>query len=141
MTAALVAALEGRRVILAEASDQVGGTTSTSAGTLWMPGNRHGVRTGHPDSVQHAAMYFEALIGPDDERGRRQAFLDTASESLEYLERRSWVPGLDACGNDAASIMQGSYPGPGTTFGPAIVFGYRIGRVAARAANAGTGKR
>ena len=30
MTAALVAALEGRRVILAEATQQVGGTTSTS---------------------------------------------------------------------------------------------------------------
>ena len=39
MTAALVAALEGRRVILAEATQQVGGTTSTSAGTLWVPGN------------------------------------------------------------------------------------------------------
>ena len=41
------------------------------------------------------------------------------------------IPGLFACGNDAASIMQGSYPGPGATLGPAIVFGYRVGRSAA----------
>jgi succinate dehydrogenase/fumarate reductase flavoprotein subunit len=41
------------------------------------------------------------------------------------------IPGLYACGNDAASVMKGSYPGPGTTLGPAIVFGYRIGRHAA----------
>jgi succinate dehydrogenase/fumarate reductase flavoprotein subunit len=35
------------------------------------------------------------------------------------------VPGLYACGNDMASVMGGSYPGPGTTLGPAVVFAYR----------------
>jgi succinate dehydrogenase/fumarate reductase flavoprotein subunit len=35
------------------------------------------------------------------------------------------IPGLYACGNDMASVMDGSYPGPGTTLGPAIVFAYR----------------
>ncbi|WP_426955464.1 FAD-binding protein [Muricoccus radiodurans] len=41
------------------------------------------------------------------------------------------VPGLYAAGNDMASIMGGTYPGPGTTIGPAMVFGYRVGRHAA----------
>jgi len=35
------------------------------------------------------------------------------------------IAGLYACGNDMASVMAGSYPGPGTTLGPAIVFAYR----------------
>ncbi|HET7912215.1 MAG TPA: FAD-binding protein, partial [Pseudolabrys sp.] len=35
------------------------------------------------------------------------------------------IPGLYACGNDMASVMAGSYPGPGTTLGPAIVFACR----------------
>jgi succinate dehydrogenase/fumarate reductase flavoprotein subunit len=35
------------------------------------------------------------------------------------------IPGLFACGNDMASIMGDSYPGPGTTLGPAVVFAYR----------------
>jgi predicted oxidoreductase len=35
------------------------------------------------------------------------------------------IPGLYACGNDMASIMRGTYPGPGITLGPALVFGYR----------------
>jgi succinate dehydrogenase/fumarate reductase flavoprotein subunit len=35
------------------------------------------------------------------------------------------IRGLYACGNDMASVMAGSYPGPGTTLGPAIVFAYR----------------
>jgi len=37
------------------------------------------------------------------------------------------VPGLYAVGNDAASIMGGSYPGAGITLGPALVFGYALG--------------
>jgi succinate dehydrogenase/fumarate reductase flavoprotein subunit len=48
-------------------------------------------------------------------------------------------PGLYACGNDMASIMKGTYPGPGTTLGPAIVFGYRAAMHAAKAKNGTTG--
>ena len=39
--------------------------------------------------------------------------------------------GLYACGNDMGSIMAGTYPGPGTTLGPAMVFGYRAAKHAA----------
>jgi len=35
------------------------------------------------------------------------------------------IPGLFCCGNDMASIMRGTYPGPGITLGPALVFAYR----------------
>lgn len=34
------------------------------------------------------------------------------------------IPGLYACGNDMNSVMAGTYPGPGITLGPALVFGY-----------------
>jgi hypothetical protein len=35
------------------------------------------------------------------------------------------LAGLFACGNDMASIMRGTYPGPGITIGPAMVFAWR----------------
>lgn len=41
------------------------------------------------------------------------------------------IAGLYGCGNDMTSIFRGTYPGPGTTLGPAIVFGWRIGKHAA----------
>lgn len=41
------------------------------------------------------------------------------------------IEGLYACGNDLASIFRGTYPGPGTTLGPAIVFAWRVARHAA----------
>jgi hypothetical protein len=33
------------------------------------------------------------------------------------------IPGLHAVGNDMASVMGGTYPGPGITLGPALTFG------------------
>lgn len=89
MTAALAAALHGLRVLLCEATEQVGGTSATSAGTLWMPGNRHGTAAGHGDSVVQAARYLDALLGPDDPRGLRRTFLDNAATVLDTLERRT----------------------------------------------------
>jgi succinate dehydrogenase/fumarate reductase flavoprotein subunit len=41
------------------------------------------------------------------------------------------VDGLYACGNDMSSVMSGSYPGPGTTLGPGVVFGWRAAMHAA----------
>jgi succinate dehydrogenase/fumarate reductase flavoprotein subunit len=38
------------------------------------------------------------------------------------------IGGLYACGNDMASVMEGAYPGPGITLGPAITFGWIAGR-------------
>lgn len=38
------------------------------------------------------------------------------------------IAGLYACGNDMGSIMNGNYPGPGVTLGPALTFGYIAGR-------------
>ncbi len=43
------------------------------------------------------------------------------------------IPGLYAAGNTTASVMGRTYPGPGSTIAPAVIFGYRAGRAAAAA--------
>ncbi len=48
------------------------------------------------------------------------------------------VPGLFACGNDMNSVMAGTYPSGGITLGPAMTFGYLIGKsLGAQAGEAG----
>ena len=42
------------------------------------------------------------------------------------------IGGLYACGNDMNSVMAGAYPGAGITLGPALTFGYIVGRELAR---------
>jgi 3-oxosteroid 1-dehydrogenase len=90
MTAALVAALEGLDVLLCEKTDQVGGTTSTSAGTIWIPGSSQAVRDGVPDSTDDARRFLDAEIGPRA-LAVREAFLEAGPAALDYLEARSEV--------------------------------------------------
>src|SRR3954471_1219996 len=90
MTAALVASLEGLDALLCEKTDQVGGTTSTSAGTVWIPGSSQSVRDGVPDNIDEARRFLDAEIGPRALE-QREAFLAAGPAALDYLEVRSEV--------------------------------------------------
>jgi succinate dehydrogenase/fumarate reductase flavoprotein subunit len=91
MTAALVASLEGLDVLLCEKSDQVGGTGSTSAGTLWIPGNSQSRAAGFNDSEEQADFYLSALIGEATNRELRHAYLLTGPTAIDYLGARTDV--------------------------------------------------
>jgi succinate dehydrogenase/fumarate reductase flavoprotein subunit len=54
--------------------------------------------------------------------------LRTDGEARVLSKNGSVISGLYACGNDMGSIMNGHYPGPGITLGPALTFGYIAGR-------------
>jgi succinate dehydrogenase/fumarate reductase flavoprotein subunit len=90
MTAALVSSLEGLDVLLCEKSAQVGGTSATSAGTIWAPGTRQAREAGFTHGLADARRYLDAVIGsaPDN---RREVYLETAPDVVEYLDRRSEV--------------------------------------------------
>src|SRR6266702_4749380 len=90
MTAALVSSLEGLDVLLCEKSDRVGGTTATSAGTVWVPGTRQSGKAGFTDNVTDAKRYLETVIGAAPDK-RRDTFLETGPQVVDYLDRRSEV--------------------------------------------------
>lgn len=104
MTAALVAATEGLSVLVCEKSGQVGGTTATSAGTIWIPGSHQAARAGLADPIENGRRYLEAEIAAanDGDAGGpraaalRRAFLETGPAMLDYLERHSAVGFLPA---------------------------------------------
>ncbi|HWE06553.1 MAG TPA: FAD-dependent oxidoreductase, partial [Rhizomicrobium sp.] len=109
MTAALVASLQGLSVLVCEKSGQVGGTGSTSAGTLWIPGNHQSRDAGFSDSAAQAETYLDALVGNISGRELRTAFLKTGPAAIDWLERNSALKFLP-CGRhpDYRSNMKGA---------------------------------
>ncbi len=89
MTAALVGALEGLKTILCEKSGMVGGTTATSAGTVWIPGSRQSKAAGVPDTIAAAKSYLAAILGADADDARIAAYLATGPAVLDYLEQKT----------------------------------------------------
>src|SRR6266511_633244 len=91
MTAALVSAIEGMRTLLIEKSDQVGGTTARSSGTVWIPNNPEQRRLGMTGDADAALAYLDALVGGRADRALREAFIAAGPEMLEYLGKHTDV--------------------------------------------------
>ena len=117
MTAGLVAALDGLDVLICEKSQQIGGTGSTSAGTLWIPGNSAGVAAGFADSAEDARSYLDALIGDDGADQRRHVFLREAPGLIDDLTRRTDLDFV-SCGHHPD--YRNNLPGAGSS-GRAII--------------------
>ncbi|HZU65006.1 MAG TPA: FAD-binding protein [Novosphingobium sp.] len=79
------------------------------------------------------APYYAVAVWPADLAASAGLQGDVDGRVLD--ESGAPIAGLFACGNDLASIFRGTYPGPGTTIGPAMVFGWRIAKAAAKAAH------
>src|SRR4051794_36842704 len=89
MTAALVGALEGLKVVLCEKSDMVGGTTAFSAGSIWIPGSSQSRSAGTPDTTAAARTYLGAILGEHANDARLDFYLRMAPRALDDLEART----------------------------------------------------
>jgi succinate dehydrogenase/fumarate reductase flavoprotein subunit len=109
MAAALVGSLEGLDVLICEKTQQVGGTAATSAGTIWIPGNRQSRAAGFNDSADDAATYMRALIGDDLNRELREVYLQTGPDAVDYLMEKTDVQ-FQPCGRhpDYVSHLPGA---------------------------------
>jgi 3-oxosteroid 1-dehydrogenase len=111
MTAALVAHHEGLKVLVCEKTGAVGGITSTSGGTTWVPGTRLSVSAGVPDSVDDARRFLASVVGGRGGDEARAAFLESGPTAIEELQRISDVKFV------AATAHPDYVAGPGAAFG------------------------
>ncbi|PXW52497.1 FAD binding domain-containing protein [Chelatococcus asaccharovorans] len=72
------------------------------------------------------APFYAVAVYPGDIGSTRGLITDDQGRVLDR-ERRP-IRGLYACGNEMNSPMAGTYPGAGITLGPALTFGYIVGR-------------
>lgn len=85
LTAALVAAEAGARVVVLEKAPYLGGTAAVSGGMLWIPLNRYLQDLGIVDDRELALRYLRAVTdGRTDERVL-EALVDHGDEMLGFL--------------------------------------------------------
>jgi succinate dehydrogenase/fumarate reductase flavoprotein subunit len=66
--------------------------------------------------------FYSIRLFPGDIGAAVGLATDAAAQLLDHQGLP--IHGLYACGNDMNSIMNGAYPAPGITLGPALVFAY-----------------
>ncbi len=89
--AALVAACEGLSVALFEKADALGGTTATSGGAIWIPGNSAMEAAGFPDSLADARRLLRLESGDSWRGDLVDAYLASARDAIDYLASRTDV--------------------------------------------------
>lgn len=87
MTAALTAARNGARVILAERALTVGGTSAVSGGIAWIPS--HDKAGDDPLPVEDALTYLHALSNGTMDEELIRTFVTTGQAMIDFLEGAS----------------------------------------------------
>ncbi|UYN97094.1 MAG: FAD-dependent oxidoreductase [Enhydrobacter sp.] len=90
-SAALAGKDAGLDVLMIEKEPLFGGTTSYSAGVIWIPGNRHGRALGIADSKEDALTYLQHEAGNRLNAELAHAFLDNCNPAVEFLENNTHV--------------------------------------------------
>jgi 3-oxosteroid 1-dehydrogenase len=86
LSASLFAAKKGLEVLLCEKSDLIGGTTATSGGVAWIPGNDQAKQAGLKDSIDDARSYLRHELGNYYRADLIDAFLDSGRTALNAIE-------------------------------------------------------
>lgn len=90
MCAGLLMRSVGKKVLILEKEDLVGGTTARSGGVMWIPNNPFMKRDGVPDSYEQASAYLDSVVGDHEDapaatRQRRHRYLLEAPRMVEFL--------------------------------------------------------
>ena len=85
LTAALVASIEGLKVLVIEKTDVIGGTAARSSGTVWIPNNSLQKSMGIDDTKEKSMTYLDSLVGGKSDRLLRESFVDKGPQMIDYL--------------------------------------------------------
>jgi Succinate dehydrogenase/fumarate reductase, flavoprotein subunit len=93
LTAALVAAKHGLRVLALEKTRWFGGTTAFSGGGAWIPANKHQPSIQVNDNAAKATTYLRNVLGPpyNPKDAKIEAFVKSGPEMVKWIEKNSEV--------------------------------------------------
>jgi FAD binding domain len=91
LTAAVVAAQSGLKVLVVEKADVFGGTTAYSSGGAWIPNNPYMPSVDQHDSDEEAHTYLRATLGNQYDAAMVGAFVESGPEMLRYMGTNTHV--------------------------------------------------
>lgn len=91
LTAAIVAADSGAKVMVIEKSKLFGGSTATSGGVIWIPNSNLADPALHQDSAEEALSYIGALTEGLVPAEQIRAFVENAPAMLDYMTKATDV--------------------------------------------------
>lgn len=89
LTAALVAAEGGLKVLVVDAASLLGGTTAMSGGNIWIPNNPVMRKEGKPDRFDAALQYLKRVTRGLVNEKKLTSILDNGPTMLDFVESRS----------------------------------------------------
>ncbi len=125
--AAVTAAKAGLDVEIIEKTAFYGGTTTSSAGVIWVPGSRQAQRAGLADTAEATLAYLRAQGGNRLDIAKAELYTDRAADILAWFENNSHLaydlapawPDYHPCepGGSAGGRSLGAKPFDGRTLG------------------------
>ena len=91
MAAALTASIDGRRVLLVEKSDRIGGSTAVSGGAVWAPLNAQSDKVGHPDTFDKVWTYMQNTVGDAAPADMQRAYLLACAGMVDFFDKHTDV--------------------------------------------------
>jgi 3-oxosteroid 1-dehydrogenase len=91
IVAALAVADSGKKPLILEKTDKIGGSTAMSGGVFWIPNHPLQARDGIADSEEKGRTYLDAAVGdlgPATSRSRKDMFLRQGPKMVDYLESK-----------------------------------------------------
>ena len=132
MTAALTAAVRGKRVALLEVSDKIGGTTVFSGGQVWVPNNHYMSELGVSDSPEEAIEYLKICSPNRTSEGdvkRLESFVTHVPDMAKFVEAHTPIQFFANHYPDVFSNAKGGRAGGRnlevTPFAPGKMSGHR----------------
>jgi len=122
LIAAILAHDNGSKTVVIEKSAMLGGSTSISAGGIWIPCNKLAMEAGIQDSKEEALRYLRRItMGQSDEK-LLNAYLDEGPKMVEYIREHTSIhfgpyrfpdyhPEIDGANSGRALVISELYDG------------------------------
>lgn len=132
LAAAVSAAHAGATVTVIESASALGGTTASSGGAIWVPGNRWAAAAGVKDSADDGTRYLDALLEVGDgDMDVAASYVHGMNPMLDEIERSTGITWQHMIGftDYHAELPGGCEGGRGLEPVPIVVPGDAAGRV------------